>query len=259
MNNGYIEIMMPEHPNARSNGTILEHRLVAERKIGRYLKKTEVVHHIDEDKTHNVEENLIIFRTNADHARFHKIGIMKDMGDGTYICPIPEKEIMKCEYCDKYFIRDKNKKNNKYCSMECYKTYCIEKFELREDRLNKELLQKLVKQFSITTIGKMYGVSDNSIRKWCKKYGILYRYRDNHPLKETICKNRFLLDEYEIKMSSDENTIIYDDISEAVRFIKNNYANETTTERNIRTKISNAVKHKIKYFGFNWELLPKIS
>lgn len=30
MNNGYIEIMMPEHPNARSNGTILEHRLVAE-------------------------------------------------------------------------------------------------------------------------------------------------------------------------------------------------------------------------------------
>ncbi len=121
MNNGYIEIMMPEHPNARSNGTVLEHRLVAERKLGRYLKKTEVVHHIDEDKTHNVEENLIIFRTNSDHSRFHKIGIMKDMGDGTHICPIPAKEIAKCVYCGKYFIKTKDKKNNKYCSIDCYK------------------------------------------------------------------------------------------------------------------------------------------
>lgn len=259
MNNGYIEIMMPEHPNARSNGTILEHRLVAERKLGRYLKKTEVVHHIDEDKTHNVEENLIIFRSNADHTRFHKIGIMKDMGDGTHTCPIPENEIMQCKYCGKYFIKDRNKKNNKYCSIECYKESCFKQFEARNDRPNKELLQTLVKQFSFTAIGKMYGVSDNSVRKWCKKYEIPYGYRDNHPKKEVICKNRFVLDEYKIKMSSEQNIIIYNNIYEAIKFIKNNYANENTTERNIRIKISNAVKHKVRYFGFDWELLPKIS
>ena len=60
-------------------------------------------------------------------------------------------------------------------------------------------------------------------------------------------------------MSSDKNIVVYKNIYEAVDFIKNNYANKTTTERNIRTKISNAVKHKIKYFGFNWELLSKTS
>lgn len=259
MNNGYIEIMMPEHPNARSNGTVLEHRLVAERKLGRYLKRTEVVHHIDEDKTHNVEDNLIIFRTNSDHSRFHKIGIMKDMGDGTHICPIPEKEIMQCEYCGKYFVKDKNKRNNKYCSVECYKAYCVEQFELREDRPDKELLQNLVKQLPFTRIGEMYGVTDNSVRKWCKKYGIPYKYRENHPKKEVIRDKRFLLDEYEIKMSNDKNIVVYKNIYEAVEFIKNNYAKETTTKRNIRTKIADAVKHETKYFGFNWVLLPKAS
>lgn len=29
MNNGYIEVLMPDHPYARKNGTILQHRLVA--------------------------------------------------------------------------------------------------------------------------------------------------------------------------------------------------------------------------------------
>lgn len=256
MNNGYIEIMMPDHPNSRRNGTILEHRLVAERKIGRYLKKTEVVHHIDGNKTNNVEDNLIIFRTNSDHSRFHKIGIMKDMGDGTHICPIPEKEIIQCKHCGKYFIKDKWKKNNKYCSVQCYKDFSAKQFQSREDRPSKELLQSLVKQLPFTTIAKMYGVSDNSVRKWCKKYDIPYKYRDNHPQKEVIYKNKFSLNEYKIRMSIGQNVTIYDSVCDAIEFIKNNYATETT-KRNIRTGISKAIKHKVKYFEFNWELLQK--
>lgn len=106
LNNGYVEIYMPQHPYARSNGTILEHRLVAEEKLGRFLKRQETVHHIDENKTNNIPENLIVFRTNADHSRFHKIGIMKEMDDGTYICPIKENEIKQCPYCKKYYILD---------------------------------------------------------------------------------------------------------------------------------------------------------
>lgn len=259
MNNGYIEIMMPEHPNARSNGTVLEHRLVAERKLGRYLKRTEVVHHIDENKTHNVEENLIIFRTNSDHSRFHKIGIMKDMGDGTYICPVPANEISQCKCCEKYFIKSKDKRDNKYCSVECYKNFCVKQFESREDRPNKELLQKLVKDCPFTEIGKIYGVSDNAVRKWCKKYDIPYKYRDNHPKNEIIRDKRFVLDEYEVKMIDSCNEVIYPNIHDAVNFVKMNYAKNSTTERNIRTKIADAAKHNTKYFGFNWVLLPKVS
>lgn len=256
MNNGYIEITMPNHPNARKNGTILEHRLIAEQKIGRYLKSSEVVHHIDGNKVNNIEDNLIVFRTNADHTRFHKIGVMKDMKDGTYICPVKEKEICKCVHCGKYFV--KNKKKHRYCSTECYNKYCNEQFVLNENRPNKELLQELVNQLPFTTIANMYNVTDNAVRKWCKKYGILYKYRDIHPKKEIKRNVRFLLNNYEIKMLSIDETIVYNDIHEAIEFIKNNYAKKDTTKRSIRTGISNAIKNETKYFGFNWELLPKL-
>ena len=48
------------------------HRIVAEQKIGRPLRKGEVVHHIDGNKHNNEPENLMVFRSQADHARWHK-------------------------------------------------------------------------------------------------------------------------------------------------------------------------------------------
>lgn len=38
------------------------------------------------------------------------------------------------------------------------------------ERPSKKDLDKLIKQYPMTTIGKMYGVSDNAIRKWKKYY-----------------------------------------------------------------------------------------
>ena len=39
---------------------ISEHRLIAERVLGRRLKRNEVVHHVDLDPTNNVNSNLVI-------------------------------------------------------------------------------------------------------------------------------------------------------------------------------------------------------
>lgn len=39
-------------------------------------------------------------------------------------------------------------------------------------RPTKEKLQELIYQMPFTKIGEMYSVSDNSIRKWCKNYGL---------------------------------------------------------------------------------------
>lgn len=47
-----------------------EHRVVAERMIGRKLKPGEIVHHIDHNKHNNSPSNLQIM-TQADHARLH--------------------------------------------------------------------------------------------------------------------------------------------------------------------------------------------
>ncbi len=48
-----------------------EHRVVAERILGRPLKTGEVVHHIDGNVRNNNPENLRIFASQAEHAKFH--------------------------------------------------------------------------------------------------------------------------------------------------------------------------------------------
>lgn len=47
------------------------HRVVAEQMLGRPLKKGEVVHHIDGNKRNNKPENLMVFKTQKEHAAFH--------------------------------------------------------------------------------------------------------------------------------------------------------------------------------------------
>jgi hypothetical protein len=49
-----------------------EHRTVAEAKLGRPLLPGEVVHHTDHDKRNNHPDNLMIFASQADHARYHR-------------------------------------------------------------------------------------------------------------------------------------------------------------------------------------------
>jgi ribosomal protein L31 len=59
-NNEYIAIFMPSHPFCDSKGYVYEHRLKMELKINRYLKKSEIVHHLNGVKTDNRIENLEI-------------------------------------------------------------------------------------------------------------------------------------------------------------------------------------------------------
>lgn len=54
---GYIYVYCPEHPFAVGK-YILEHRLVMEKHIGRYLTKQEIVHHRNGIKSDNRIENL---------------------------------------------------------------------------------------------------------------------------------------------------------------------------------------------------------
>jgi hypothetical protein len=62
---GYVLIKQADHPAATNNGYVAEHRLVMEKKIGRYLLPNETVHHKNGVKTDNREENLELW--NKDH------------------------------------------------------------------------------------------------------------------------------------------------------------------------------------------------
>lgn len=71
IHNGYRHIFCPNHPLATKNKTVSEHRLVMEQYLGRFLRKEEVVHHINGDKLDNKIENLKLFDNNRDHLLFH--------------------------------------------------------------------------------------------------------------------------------------------------------------------------------------------
>jgi hypothetical protein len=64
---GYRLVYCPEHPNCQKSGFILEHRLVMERHIGRFLKREERVHHINKIKTDNRIINLQLFANESEH------------------------------------------------------------------------------------------------------------------------------------------------------------------------------------------------
>jgi len=65
---GYIKIYQENHPRGKY---VFEHILVMEKHLGRYLKKGEVIHHINENKSDNRLENLMLFPNAGSHTAYH--------------------------------------------------------------------------------------------------------------------------------------------------------------------------------------------
>jgi hypothetical protein len=63
----------------------MQHRLIMERSLGRYLLPTELVHHINGDKQDNRLENLEI-KSQSDHMKHHKaVGMALRDNKGRFI------------------------------------------------------------------------------------------------------------------------------------------------------------------------------
>jgi len=73
---GYVFIRSHKHPHKDRRGYVLEHRLVVEKIIGRYLLKSEPIHHLGKTSD-NRPQMLMAFISNSAHKRFEQGGKVK--------------------------------------------------------------------------------------------------------------------------------------------------------------------------------------
>lgn len=153
---GYLYFSDINHPLA-SGYVVYVHRHNASVKLGRWIKSSEHVHHIDGNKLNNDLDNLEIL-TSSEHTAKHA----HENGHGKKVDKI-------CLGCNKKFTVFTSADFRKYCSLECAnKRTKPKKFEV-----SKEHLQNLLNNHTMVAIGKMFGVSGNAVKKRCKSLGIL--------------------------------------------------------------------------------------
>lgn len=69
---GYVYAYVPGHPRAGKNFPyVLEHILVLEKRLGRYLEPGETVHHVNGRRWDNRPGNLRLFASTGEHSKHH--------------------------------------------------------------------------------------------------------------------------------------------------------------------------------------------
>lgn len=68
---GYVFVYVPDHPFKNNQNRIKRSRLVMEKHLNRYLKSTEIIHHMNHIRDDDRIENLILFKNNSAHQKYH--------------------------------------------------------------------------------------------------------------------------------------------------------------------------------------------
>lgn len=183
----YPAVHMPCHCKANGDGLVYIHQLVAEKILGRCLRENECVHHIDGDKNNYNENNLMIFASIGDHTRYHNALRYKSnyclyMKDGVYHCIVGDVFI---EQIENIYMRMNNinvqmrslcpicgelKAKHATMCVTCYKNNKASNIPSKD-----ELWKCILSLKNFRAVARKYGVTDNAVRKWCKKYGLLHK------------------------------------------------------------------------------------
>ena len=117
------------------------------------------LHHKDGNHLNNSFDNIEFLCPNC-HAKTDSYR-GKNIGKG--------QKSRKCKVCGKPITRWAK---NGICSE------CSHKIQRKVNRPEKEVLKSLLHEYSFVAVSKMFGVSDNAVRKWCKSYGLSTRSCD---------------------------------------------------------------------------------
>ena len=184
----YYAVYYPTHHRAHVDGCVYEHILVAEQKIGRLLKDSEVVHHIDFNGLNNNPDNLLVLQNTSEHTKLHNY-IKNNI---PYIIKYNEDKSAYINYIEEdnsCFIITSNTPKNRCIdcgtiidnkAIRCKQCFLIKKRNIIKLNNNlysfnfpsRESLKYQIRMLPFTSVAKLYNVTDNAVRKWCDKYGL---------------------------------------------------------------------------------------
>ncbi len=159
----YKYIYSPDHPHKGQNNCVYEHVLNAEKKLGRYLKDGECVHHIDENKKNNNPNNLMVFDSIASHSAFHHGRKAIKLEDGTYTVETMKQTLKICPICK----INKLSYGSSMC-LECYNKKHSQNIPSKNQLINDFIDNNSNK----SAVSRIYNVSQKAVNKWCKRYKI---------------------------------------------------------------------------------------
>lgn len=163
--NGYTLVYIPDHPKAIASGSfqgyVYEHVLIAEEMLGRPIQSGDVVHHLDENRSNNSPDNLLVL-SGPMHSKLHTWLSKNTIVPNDEYRDRTEAGCVRCMTCKKPI-----KYGFKYCSRQC----CFDE-KMVNNYPSKEELEKMVWLKPTSQIAVEFNVSDSAIGKLCKKLGI---------------------------------------------------------------------------------------
>ena len=208
--NGYYIIWDQSSKYSYDDGTVYVHMLVADKKYGN-IPEGYTVHHIDRNRLNNDPSNLMILPM-SDHTTLHEY--MKKYPE-VYDERDENKLLEVVEYVKINGMYDKETEFDKW--LDWYRDNIYRKIKLEKSKENPDdnlldsyyeelkkydtrpkskcpdketLLKELSALMNVESVGRIYDVNGNSVRKWCKNLGIdpkQYSSRANDEYVENIC------------------------------------------------------------------------
>lgn len=165
---GYKAVKLKNTSGAKN---LYVHRLVYRNFVGAIPDGMEI-NHVDHDKSNNSVENLELVSHLENLIKMKKFY-------GNYVRP-------RCKRCSKVIYMDDSvfctnclpidKKTGKRIRTKKEKERAL--LNRKVERPDRETLLNLIYTTSFLEIGRIYGVSDNAVRKWCKSYELPFRKKD---------------------------------------------------------------------------------
>lgn len=134
---------------------------------------------------------------------------------------------------------------------------CAAKQRRIVERPNKEeLLQLLLdNNGSFTEVGRMYGVGDNTIRKWCKNYELPTHSTDYKPAKKPKQEPTLPKAVIQLDKNTEEELQAFDSLADAGRWIIDNGYSKSQVASDTAIHIGQVCNGRRKTaYGFKWKL-----